>query len=351
MREAIRCGVVGFGLAGRVFHAAVISATPGLELTAIVQRSGQEAAEAYPQARIFRSVEELLTDDSIQLVAVGTPNDTHFSIAKQCLLAGRAVVVDKPFALSADEAAELIHIARERSLLLTAYQNRRWDGDFKTVRDLMASGELGRLVIYESHFDRFRAQPRPGAWRESLRTGGGIFFDLGPHLIDQALTLFGTPTTVQADIRTEREGFVTDDAFDLELGYARLTVWLRSTMLAVIPGPRFRLLGTQGSFVKFGIDPQEDAIRRGEQIGSPHWGEDPKEEWGTLKLADGSARRIPTQAGDYRGLYANVRDAYLGKTELAVKPTDAWRTARIIELARESSIQGRRLPADLGPEP
>jgi scyllo-inositol 2-dehydrogenase (NADP+) len=349
--EPIRVGVVGFGLAGRVFHAAVVSATPGLELAAIVQRRGNEAAEAYPNVPIFHSVEEMLSPGNIQLAVVATPNDTHFEIALQCLLAGCAVLVDKPFTVTSTEAAELIRLARERNLLLTAYQSRRWDGDFKTVRDVLASGVLGHLVSFESHLDRFRQQPKVNAWRESNRPGGGILFDLGAHLIDQALTLFGLPQSVRADIRVEREGFVTDDAFDLELTYPRLTVWLRCTMTALIPGPRFTLHGRQGSFVKFGIDPQEDAIKRGEIVGSERWGEDTEANWGTLQLADGEHRRIPTQPGDYRGLYANVRDALLGKVELAVKPTDAWRTARIIELARDSSATGERLSVELGPEP
>lgn len=351
MSEPIRVGVVGFGLAGRVFHAAVVHATPGLELACIVQRSGNEAAEAYPQMRIARSLDELLSDLSIRLVVVATPNDTHFDLARQCLLAGRAVVIDKPFTVTSEEAAELIRLARQRNLLLTAYQSRRWDGDFKTVRDLLASEQLGRLVTFESHFDRFRQQPKPGAWRESTRLGGGILFDLGSHLIDQALTLFGLPQNLYADVRTEREGFVTDDAFDLELTYPRLRVWLRSTMSALAAGPRFAAHGTAGSFVKYGIDPQEDAIKRGEVIGSKHWGEDAESDWGTLKLAAGDTQRVPTRPGDYRELYANVRDALLGRAELEVRPEDAWRTARMIELARESSAQGKRLPVEFGPEP
>ncbi len=351
MSEPIRVGVVGFGLAGRVFHAAVVHATPGLELACIVQRSGNEAAETYPQVRIARSLDELLSDPSITLVVVATPNDTHFDLARQCLLANRAVVIDKPFTVTSEEAAELIRLARQRELLLTAYQSRRWDGDFKTVRDLLASEQLGRLVTFESHFDRFRQQPKPGAWRESTRLGGGILFDLGSHLIDQALRLFGLPQSLYADVRTEREGFVTDDAFDLELSYPRLRVWLRSTMSALAAGPRFTAHGTAGSFVKYGIDPQEDAIKRGEMIGSPRWGEDAESDWGTLKLATGEARRVPTQPGDYRELYANVRDALLGRAALEVRPEDAWRTARMIELARESSAQGRRLLVDFGPEP
>jgi predicted dehydrogenase len=351
MNEAVRTGVIGFGLAGRIFHAAVIAATPGMELAAIVQRSGDEAAKAYPSVKIARSIEELLEDETIPLIVVGTPSGDHFAHAKQCLLAGRSVVIDKPFTLASAEAAELILLARERGLLLTAYQSRRWDGDFLTVQQVMESGELGRLVTFESHIDRFRAAPRLGAWRESGGVGGGILFDIGPHLIDQALTLFGAPESIFADVRMERERSKIDDAWDIQLRYPELTVYLRSTLSAFIPGPRFALHGMQGSFVKYGIDPQENQLKAGLGFSSPGFGEDAESEWGELRLANGDSRRIVTRKGDYRGLYANVRDALLGRGKLAVKPEEAWRTTRLIELARQSSAEGRRIAVDFSGQP
>ena len=354
-RTTIKAGVIGFGLAGRVFHTAVLSATPGFDLAAIVQRGGNEAAEAYPEARICRSVEELLEDSSIQLIAVATPNPSHFPIAKQCLLAGRSVVIDKPFTLTSGEAAELIRLAREKGLLLTAYQNRRWDSDFLTVKQILASQALGRIVTFQSRFDRFRLEPKAGAWREDPALGGGILYDLGAHVIDQALNLFGPPQTLWADVRIERESSATDDAFDLHLGYPGMTVGLHSTMTACAPGPRFTINGTLGTFTKFGLDPQEDAIKRGDPIGAEGWGEEPESMWGTLTPAasDGNteSRRISSLPGDYRAIYENVRDALLGKTPLAVTANDAWRTARIIELARESSSSGCRLRVDFSDEP
>lgn len=345
--ERVRVGVVGFGLAGRIFHTAVIAATRGLELAAIVQRTGNEAAAAYPEARVCRSVDELLSDSTIQLIVVATPNPSHFPIARQCLLAGRALVVDKPFTLTSREAAKLIQLAGQRHLLLSVYQNRRWDGDFLTLKQVVASGELGRIVRFESRFDRFRLEPKPGAWREEAALGGGILYDLGPHIIDQALTLFGAPESLWAEVRTERDSFTTDDSFDLHLTYPRMTAVLHATMTATAPGPRFMVNGTNATYLKFGLDPQEDAIKRGDAIGGPGWGEEPQSDWGTLTLADGTVHQIPTLPGDYRGLYANVRDALLGKAELAVTAADAWRTARILELARESSASGTRLPVDL----
>ena len=353
MREPIRTGVVGFGLAGRVFHTAVVQATPGLELAAVVQRSGDDAKKEYPEAHVARSVEEMLSDVGIQLVVIATPSYSHFELAKQCLHEQRHVVIDKPFTLSSEEAAELIHMARQRNLLLTVYQNRRWDGDSQTVQKVLASGELGRLVTMESHIDRFRPEPRRNVWRESGGPGGGILYDLGPHLIDQALFLFGQPDFLAASVRVERDSAVIDDAFDLQLGYdlQRLTVFLRSTLTACTPGPRFVLHGTHGSFVKWGTDPQEEQLRRGMRPDAPGFGEEPASQWGELRVEGQEPRRVPTLRGDYRGFYENVRDVLLGKAQLAVTPEQAWRTTRLIELARESSSQGRRLRVDFTGQP
>ncbi|HEX4006825.1 MAG TPA: Gfo/Idh/MocA family oxidoreductase [Acidobacteriaceae bacterium] len=354
MHEPIRVGVVGFGLAGRIFHTAVVAATPGLELACIVQRTGDEAAQAYPGVRIARTVEEMLGDSGIQLVVIATPSYSHCELAKQCLRDQRHVVVDKPFTLTSRDAAELIHLADERKLLLTAYQNRRWDGDFQTVLQVIESGKLGPLVSFETHMDRFRPEPRLQAWRESGGPGGGILFDLGPHLVDLALTLFGPPETIWASIRIEREDAVVDDAWDIFLTYAHrspASVLLRATLTACAPGPRFVLHGTRGSFTKWGIDPQEEQLKAGMSFDAPGMGEEPQRAWGELTLHEGGTRRVPTLRGDYRGFYANVRDVLLGRAELVVKPRQAWQTTRLIELARESAAQGRRLRADFSGQP
>ncbi len=351
MTDTIRAGVIGFGLAGRIFHATVIAATPDMELAAIVQRKGDEAAQAFPQAKIYRSIEGLLADDSIRLIVVGTPSFSHFEVAKECLEADRDVVIDKPFTLTSEEATTLIKLARQRKRLLTAYQNRRWDGDFKTVEKILVSGELGRLATFESHFDRFRPEPRTRGWRESGGPGGGTLFDLGSHLIDQALMLFGKPEELFASVRLDREGSAVDDAFDLTLFYPKLTAYLRATTLACAPGARFTLHGTQGSFVKFGLDPQEAALVGGATFDTPGFGTEPESAWGKLYQPNVAPQSIPTEKGDYRGLYANVRDALLGKTKLAVEPEQAWRTVRTIELARESSRLGKVLPVDFSGQP
>jgi scyllo-inositol 2-dehydrogenase (NADP+) len=328
--QPINVGLIGFGFAGRTFHAPVIRAVAGLRLTTILQRRGDDAAKAYPEVRVTRTLEELLASDSIQLVVIATPNTSH--------------LIDKPFATTYAEAAELVALAEQCGRLLSVYQSRRFDGDFKTVRNLIASEVFGRIVLFESHYDRYRLQLRPGAWREQAGAGNGVWFDLGPHLIDQALTLFGQPEAVCADVRIERDGAVVDDAFDVTLLYPRLRVQLRGTMLASKLGPHFVIHGTKGSYVKYGLDPQENALKQGAIPGGPAWGKEPQEAWGTLSQVEGdkiTERPIPTEPGDYRGYYENVRDAILGKTALAVTPQAALSVMRVLELAQQSSRERR----------
>jgi scyllo-inositol 2-dehydrogenase (NADP+) len=347
----IDVGLIGFGLAGRAFHAPVIRAVPGLRLAAILQRSGTEAAQLYPDVRVVRSLEELLGMRDIRLIVIATPNDTHYSLARRSLEAGRDVVVDKPFTQTLKEAVELARFAQERGRLITVYQNRRYDGDFQAVQQIVSSGNLGRIVRFETNYDRFRPHLKPGAWRErSSRAGGGILFDLAPHLIDHALLLFGPPQAISADIRIERDNAVVDDSFDLKLYYPRdCRAVLRATMLAAALRPRFVLHGTKGAYVKQNFDVQEPKLR----VGRIPWEETPtqaeqEENSGILTLAnaDGTTteRRVPPGAGDYRAYYANVRDAMLGRADLAVSPQHALNVMRILELARESSNRGCMIP-------
>jgi scyllo-inositol 2-dehydrogenase (NADP+) len=344
----IEVGLVGFGLAGRAFHAPVIRAVPGLHLAAIVQRSGNEAAEKYPDVRIMRSLDELLAINEIRLIVIATPNDTHYSFARQCLEAGRDVLVDKPFTTTLEEAASLVQLAKNAGRLLTVYQNRRYDGDFQAILKLVMDGTLGHIVRFETAYDRFRPQRKPSAWRETRRPGSGILFDIAPHLIDHALMLFGLPEAVMADVRVEREGAVADDAFDITLHYPRrVRAVLRSSILAAAPRPRFILLGTQGSFVKQTFDPQEMNLRRGYIPSDAAWGAEPEENWGVLTVPSGDAfteRRIPSAACDYRDFYANLRDAILENAKLAVTPGWSLDVMRLILLARDSSEQRRTLP-------
>jgi predicted dehydrogenase len=344
----IEVGLVGFGLAGRAFHAPVIRAVPGLHLGAIVQRSGNEAAEKYPDVRIVRSLDELLSIAEIRLVVIATPNETHYPFARQCLEAGRDVVVDKPFTTTLEEAKLLAQLAIKTGRLLTVYQNRRYDGDFQAIRQLVEAGTLGRIVRFETAYDRFRPQLKPGAWREAARPGSGILFDIAPHLIDHAFVLFGLPEAVTADARIERENAAADDAFDITLHYPNsMRAILRSSILAAAPRPRFVLLGTQGSLVKQTFDPQEMNLRRGYIPADKPWGYEPEENWGVLTIPKGDTlekRRIPSANCDYRDYYANVRDAILGRADLAVTPEYALEVMRMLELARESSAKRRTIP-------
>jgi scyllo-inositol 2-dehydrogenase (NADP+) len=343
----IDVGLIGFGFAGRTFHAPVISAVKGLRLAAILQRQGSDAEQAYPAARTVRALDDLLAIDSIRLVVIATPNTTHFDFAKQCLLAGRDVVIDKPFATTYAEAAELVELAKQKQRLLSVYQNRRWDGDFLTIRGLLDEGKLGRIVLFESHFDRFRPQLKANAWREQPDPGSGVLFDLGPHLIDQAMQLFGIPEAITADVRIERDGASVDDAFDVVLHYPRMRALLRAGVLVTTPTPRFAIQGTQGGYLKYGLDPQEDALKRGETPAGEFWGFEAPERWGTLLTVQGDSfvrEQLPTKPGDYRQYYANVRDAILAETELAVTPHQALNVMRALELARESSRRRCTIP-------
>jgi len=335
----LRVGLIGFGLAGQSFHAPIIRTTPGLELACIVERSGSAAPQMVPEARAVRTVDELLADEQIQLCVVATPHNSHFDVARRCMLAGSHVVVDKPFTVTSAEAKELMEVAAQQKRVLSVYQNRRYDGDFQTVKKIVESGVLGEVVEYEARYDRYRPEPRPN-WRDKPGPGSGMLFDLGPHLIDQALTLFGPPLAVNASLLHQR-GFPVVDAFDVCFEYPRLRALLRARILAYAPGPHFLIHGTKGSFSKYGMDPQEDPLRRGELPGSEHWGEDQEELWGTLSVAGSQPQKVKTEVGDYRNLYANVRDAILGKAPLAVTAEDGYRTLRAIELAQQSSQERR----------
>ena len=342
----VRVGVLGFGLAGQVFHAPMIRAVPGLELACILERHGSLAREKYPEVRVARTLEELLADETIRLCVIGTPHNTHFDLARRCLLAGRDVVVDKPFTVTLREAEELIALAKQKKRLLTVYQNRRWDGDFQTVKKILKAGTLGRVAEYEVRFERFRPELRPNNWRERDQPGSGMLLELGPHLVDQVLQLFGTPQAITAEVFRQREGSQVDDAFDVCLEYAGLRALLHSRIIAYAPGPHFAVHGTKGSFVKFGMDPQEELLKAGALPEGESWGEDPEEYWGTLAVVGGAGQKVKTEAGDYRSFYINLRDAIVKGTPPAVTTEQAWRTMRVLELAQQSSRERRTLVWD-----
>ncbi len=350
MISNIRTGIIGYGLSGRVFHAPFIDVVEGYELTKISTANPERMAlakERYPTTEIVPGGKEIIEDPNIDLVLVTSPNTDHFRWAKEALLAGKHAVVEKPFTIDVAEADELIDIAKKQEKILTVYHNRRFTSDTKTVKKLIDSGLLGEIVDYETHFDRFRLDPRPrGAWREEALPGSGIFYDLGSHLIDQALWFFGMPTAVTAEINSQRPWAQMDDHFDVRLHYPTFTATLKSGMICRIPGPTYLLHGRNGSFVKYGLDVQEATLDGGAKPIGKEWGREPKEIWGTLNVEYNGVKiqgKIESEHGDYREYFINLRDAIHGKAELAVKPEEAREVIRIIELAFQSSEEKRTI--------
>ena len=332
----IRCGIVGYGLAGAVFHAPLIRAAEGLELTAISTSRREEA----PAGVQVCGHEELVARTDVDLVVVAAPNESHFPLARSALEAGKHVVVDKPFTVTTAEADALIALAERQRKTLTIFHNRRWDGDFMTVRSLLESGRLGKIMLFEAHWDRFRPGIAP-RWRERAGAGAGLLFDLGPHLIDQALLLFGRPDAVFADLARQREGAEVDDYFELTLHYGAMRAILASSRLIAEPRPRFALHGDGGSFVKHGLDTQEEALRAGAGPLDPGFGADPLH--GVFTSPDSTREPVPTLPARWLTFYEQVGAAIRGEAPVPVDPADARTGLAVIEIARRSALEGRRL--------
>jgi len=350
----IRVGVAGFGLGGRVFHAPLVSSVEGLELAAVVERSSDKARNRYPDITIYRTYDELVDDRKIDLIAVTTPSGLHFDNARKALEAGKSVVVDKPVGVSSGQISELISLAGQQGRLLCPFHNRRWDSDFRTLQRLLHDRCLGRLVNFESYFDRWRPVPRTGSWKEDPELGGGLLLDIGTHLVDQALVLFGKPEGVSAEVTRERDGDGANDSFVIRLRYAALTATLASNCLASPGRPRYLLRGTKGNYWKWGLDPQEAALNQVQRIPAGPWVQEPPSNWGSMNVdVDGGVviRPVAPTPGDYRIYYAGVRDAMLGKGPAPVLPVEAWRTARILEWAAQSAEQRCEIACEWSGEP
>ena len=350
----IRAGLIGFGLGGRVFHAPLLSSVEGIELAAIVERTTNHAAERYPGITTYRSVDAMLADSSLALIVVTTPNDSHYQYAKQAMEAGKHVVVDKPMCVTSAEIAELMKLAAKRGVMLAPFHSRRFDGDFMTVRKLLQDGQLGRLVYFESTMDRWRPAPTARMPWKNDPAQGGLLLDLGTHLADQPLALFGKPEAVDAEIRRERDGEGANDSFTVRLRYPGLTVVVSANTLSSIERPRYHLRGIRGNYVKRGVDPQEAALGLVTRIGDGPWGQEPVRHWGLLAVdVDGGmvTRPIEPIPGDYRLFYVAVRDAILGKGPAPVTPAEAWRVARLLEWAEESSEKRGEIVCDWSGEP
>lgn len=340
---SLRVGLVGYGFAGQTFHAPVLASVPGLSLVAVASSKPERVHADWPDVAVAPDADALYARDDIDLVVIAAPNEAHHPLAAAALRAGKHVVVDKPFVLDAAQARELADLARVRGRVLSVYQNRRHDADFLTLRDLLASGTLGRPVYFESHFDRFRPEVRE-RWRERDVPGAGLWLDLGSHLVDQAVQLFGRPDGLRLDTAALRDGAVVEDHFHAVLRYdtgpsAPLRVVLHATTLAAHAAPRYVLHGTKGSYVKHGVDPQEDALRAGQRPGADDWGVDPQP--GELKVAAFenwfADHTVPNRRGNYADYYAAIRDAIHGTGPNPVPPEQAIELMELLDQGRRSA--------------
>lgn len=344
--KPIKTLVVGYGLSGKAFHVPFLLTNPAYQLAGIVQPRGTAARQEFPHLQHFNTLEDALGIAELELVIVASPNEWHAPMARKALEAGKHVLVEKPFATTAQEAAELCTLAAKQQKILSVYHNRRWDADFLTLKQVLKDHRIGKAVVLVSRFDRFRPQIKPG-WKEEPKPGTGVFYDLGPHLIDQALQLWGWPTSLYAHIRTERAEAKTQDAFDLVLYYPNLSVQLGAGTLVSAPWPRYSLLGSTGSYTKWGWDPQEELLRAGVLPNTADWGTEPAAAWGTLVWGNNEStqqERYATQKGSYHYFYDALALAIRGKGPNPVPAEEALQVMQLMELAWQSQHEGRRLP-------
>jgi predicted dehydrogenase len=344
MNKTIRVGLIGYGFAGKTFHAPLIRSVPGLSL-AVIGSSKRELLQATYPGTIVCSPVEVPTHPDVDLAVIASPNESHFPLAAAALRAGKDVVVDKPFTVTLAEARSLAEIAKENERLLSVFHNRRWESEILATKAVLASGVLGEIAHYESHLDRFRPVVRQ-RWREDPGPGAGLWFDLGPHLIDQALHLFGLPHSVNANFGILRKGGQTDDWAHVQLNYDRLRVILHASLLVSGGGPRSLLHGVEGSWAKFGADAQERQLMSGMLPDDPAFGYDPNPGI-VYDGATGTQTEMPSPAGNEREYYIGIRDAILGKCPPPIPVRDAVANMAILETSFESGVRGQVLPLPL----
>ncbi len=346
MNTSIKTAIASFGMSGLVFHGPLLRVNRGFEVVNVLERTKSNSRYLFPEAEIVRSYTEILDNTEIELVIVNTPDKFHYEMAKQALLNGKHIVVEKPVTLSSVQAEELVNLAREKGLLLAVYQNRRLDGDFRTVQKVLAEGKLGRLIEFESHYDRYRTFITPGTWKEEGDEFAGVLYNLGSHMVDQAYVLFGKPLAVTAHLKIVRNGGVVTDYYDIRLEYEKFSALLKCSYLVKKPGPRYILHGESGSFYKSGIDPQEELLKSGNLPVGENWGTEPPEEWGTLfyeKDGKDFEEIVETLPGNYNIFYNNVSDAIRNGAELFVKPEEAVEVLKILEACLKSNKEKRTI--------
>jgi len=338
--------MVSFGMSGIVFHGPLLYAHPGFQLKSVLQRSKSTAKEHYPEINIVRTFDNLLKDNSIELIIVNAINETHYPFTKSALEAGKHVVVEKPFTNTVKEGLELIELADKKNLILSVFQNRRWDSDFLTVQQIVKEGILGDVVEFIGSFDRYRNYIQDNTWKEETGPGSGLLYNLGPHLIDQVIVLFGNPNAVSADIRKIRKGTRVDDFFDIGLHYDHLKARVHSSYLVREPFPRFVIHGTLGSFIKYGLDPQEADLKAGGIPGSPGWGMEDETIRGEINTEIHGIHlkgKVTSKPGNYLAYYDNIYETIREKKRLLVPALESLMNINIIELAMESAKKGKVL--------
>jgi scyllo-inositol 2-dehydrogenase (NADP+) len=340
MTQPIHVGLASFGMSGKVFHAPLLARRTDLLLSHIVERSTDQAHALYPHIRTSRSFDDLLQDSDIGLIVINTPDNTHFDFARRALEHGKHVIVEKPFTQTVDQARTLLTLAEEKGKFITVFHNRRWDGDFLTVQDIIAGTKLGRLVEFISHYDRYRPQIQAGTWKERSSSGSNLLFNLGSHMIDQALCLFGMPDAVTAHLAALRSSGEVNDWYELRLQYPAVKVRLNGSYLVREAGPRYTLHGTDGSFIKFGTDPQEDDLKRGAAPGSSGWGVEDERWHGIMHTGDDKEQRrftVPTIPGNYSAFYDSVWNSLMTGAAPSVSGSDGLNTMIIIDAALRSA--------------
>jgi scyllo-inositol 2-dehydrogenase (NADP+) len=341
----INTAIVGFGLSGRIFHAPFLHCHPGFNLLKVVERNHQYSKSKYPYVNVVKDFYEVINDPNIDLVVVCTPNIYHYELAKESLLAGKHVVIEKPITTTSKEAEELIEIAEKVNKYLFVYHNRRWDGDFLTIEKLMLDNTLGKIAYFESHFDRYVPEVSPKrTWKNTHQPASGVLFDLGSHLIHQAITLFGLPQTLSATINTNRKGSNVDDNFELIMQYPTLTAVLKSDMLMKDHELKYVIKGEKGTYTQYGIDPQEVTLNKGIIPKGDNWCNPEKTNYGILKLLrDDKVNRMETSPGNYMSFYNNIYDVLTHNQSLTIEPLEGYDVIRICEAAIESNAQQKTI--------
>lgn len=343
MEKIVNTAIASYGMSGEIFHAPSLMWHSGFTIGKVLERTKQRSKARIPNPRIVRHYDDILNDPAIDLVVVNTPNALHFDMARAALLHDKHVVVEKPMTTTLAEGETLLALAKEKGLVLAPYHNRRLDSGHQTVRDILNKKLLGDVKLFETRIDRWRPGVGSKRWKEAPGPGAGLLYDLGSHLIDEVLTLFGSPDSIYADLRTQRADSAVDDYFHLILEFGEIKAELKAGFIAREPGPSYVVHGRQGSYVKADRDPQEAMLKAGILPGSKEWRDEDESEWGILHNDDGR-RRYPSLPGAYHQFYANLYDALTAGAELMVQPREALEVVRLIELARHSNDEKRRLP-------